>query len=41
MLMVFSDMIKNPVPGFSAGLVDDDDLYKWEVVIYGPPDTPL
>lgn len=35
------DMIKNPVPGFSAGLVDDEDIYKWEVVIYGPPDTPL
>ncbi|XP_025090086.1 probable ubiquitin-conjugating enzyme E2 7 [Pomacea canaliculata] len=25
--------------GFSAGLIDDDDVYKWEVVIYGPPDT--
>ena len=25
--------------GFSAGFIDDDDVYKWEVVIMGPPDT--
>ncbi|GFO43139.1 ubiquitin-conjugating enzyme e2 [Plakobranchus ocellatus] len=25
--------------GFSAGLIDDDDLFKWEVAIYGPPET--
>uniref|UniRef100_A0A669ERA0 Ubiquitin-conjugating enzyme E2G 1b (UBC7 homolog, yeast) n=1 Tax=Oreochromis niloticus TaxID=8128 RepID=A0A669ERA0_ORENI len=30
---------KNPVEGFSAGLIDDDDIYKWEVVIIGPQDT--
>jgi ubiquitin-conjugating enzyme E2 G1 len=39
MYVNISDMLKNPIPGFSAGLVDDDDIYKWEVVIYGPPDT--
>jgi hypothetical protein len=22
---------KNPVDGFSAGLVDDDNVYEWEV----------
>lgn len=27
--------------GFSAGLVDDEDIYRWEVVVYGPPDTVL
>lgn len=25
--------------GFSAGLIDDDNLFKWEVTIFGPPDT--
>jgi ubiquitin-conjugating enzyme E2 G1 len=25
--------------GFSAGLVDDNDIFKWEVLIIGPPDT--
>ena len=33
------ELQKNPVEGFSAGLVDDDDIYKWEVLIIGPPDT--
>ena len=34
-----SDLRKNPVAGFSAGLIDDSDIYKWEVLIIGPPDT--
>ncbi|MRA94286.1 hypothetical protein GH868_30680, partial [Bacillus thuringiensis] len=25
--------------GFSAGLIDDEDIYRWEVLIIGPPDT--
>lgn len=33
------ELNKNPVEGFSAGFIDDDDVYKWEVVIMGPPDT--
>lgn len=33
------DLNKNPVEGFSAGLVNDDDVFKWEVMIMGPPDT--
>ena len=33
------ELQKNPVEGFSAGLVDDEDIYKWEVLIIGPPDT--
>lgn len=37
----FSELNKNPVEGFSAGLIDDDDIYKWEVVIIGPQDTLL
>ncbi|XP_072311378.1 ubiquitin-conjugating enzyme E2G 1b [Eucyclogobius newberryi] len=34
-----AELNKNPVEGFSAGLVDDEDIYKWEVLIYGPQDT--
>ncbi|KAL1915976.1 uncharacterized protein VTP21DRAFT_6364 [Calcarisporiella thermophila] len=34
------DLKKNPVEGFSAGLVDDNDVFEWEVMIIGPPDTP-
>ncbi|KAF8507684.1 ubiquitin-conjugating enzyme [Hysterangium stoloniferum] len=33
------DLIKHPVEGFSAGLVDDNNLLEWEVMIIGPPDT--
>lgn len=36
-----SELNKNPVEGFSAGLIDDVDIYKWEVVIIGPQDTLL
>jgi hypothetical protein len=25
------ELNKNPVNGFSAGLIDDNDIYKWEV----------
>uniref|UniRef100_A0A8C7I685 Ubiquitin-conjugating enzyme E2 G1 n=1 Tax=Oncorhynchus kisutch TaxID=8019 RepID=A0A8C7I685_ONCKI len=35
----FPELNKNPVEGFSAGLIDDNDLYRWEVLIIGPPDT--
>jgi len=34
------ELTKNPVEGFSAGLVDDSNPFKWEVMIMGPPDTP-
>ncbi|KAK2174568.1 hypothetical protein NP493_794g01024 [Ridgeia piscesae] len=34
-----ADLNKNPVEGFSAGLIDDEDIYRWEVLIIGPPDT--
>uniref|UniRef100_A0A671G5U3 UBC core domain-containing protein n=1 Tax=Rhinolophus ferrumequinum TaxID=59479 RepID=A0A671G5U3_RHIFE len=30
------ELTKNPV---DAGLVNDNDLYRWEVLIIGPPDT--
>ncbi|KAG7303443.1 ubiquitin-conjugating enzyme E2 G1 [Plutella xylostella] len=34
-----AELNKNPVEGFSAGLIDDNDIYRWEVLIIGPPDT--
>lgn len=34
-----SELQKKPVEGFSAGLIDDEDIYEWEVMIIGPPDT--
>ncbi|EIW56668.1 ubiquitin-conjugating enzyme [Trametes versicolor FP-101664 SS1] len=34
-----TELTKHPVEGFSAGLVDDNNLYEWEVMIIGPPDT--
>ncbi|KAL3579182.1 hypothetical protein D5086_020686 [Populus alba] len=33
------DLCKNPVDGFSAGLVDETDMFEWSVSIIGPPDT--
>ncbi|KAK3751789.1 hypothetical protein QZH41_013259 [Actinostola sp. cb2023] len=33
------ELSKDPSDSFSAGLIDDDDLYKWEVLIVGPQDT--
>ena len=26
-----SELNKHPVEGFSAGLIDDDDIFRWEV----------
>lgn len=36
---LYLELNKHPVEGFSAGLIDDNDLYRWEVLIIGPPDT--
>ncbi|KAL5697789.1 E2 ubiquitin-conjugating enzyme [Ranunculus cassubicifolius] len=33
------ELTKHPVDGFSAGLLDDNDIFKWGVTIIGPPDT--
>ncbi|ORZ25234.1 ubiquitin-conjugating enzyme/RWD-like protein [Absidia repens] len=32
------DLQKNPVDGFSAGLVDDN-IYQWEIMVIGSPET--
>jgi len=33
------ELTKHPVEGFSAGLVDDANIFEWQVLIVGPPDT--
>jgi len=33
------DLKKSPVEGFSAGLVDESNVFEWEIIIIGPPDT--
>ncbi|KAH8852073.1 Ubiquitin-conjugating enzyme E2 G1 isoform 2 [Schistosoma japonicum] len=33
------ELSKSATEGFSAGLVDDDNIFKWQVLIMGPPDT--
>jgi len=34
------ELNKNPVEGFSAGIIEESDIYKWVVMVIGPPDTP-
>jgi len=33
------DLSKNPVEGISAGLVDESNIFEWQVCIVGPTDT--
>ncbi|MCL7030020.1 hypothetical protein MKW94_014503 [Papaver nudicaule] len=34
------DLMKNPVDGFFAGLVNDDNIFEWSITILGPAGTP-
>ncbi len=34
----YKSLLRNPVDGISAGLVDDD-IFRWELMIMGPSDT--
>jgi ubiquitin-conjugating enzyme E2 G1 len=31
----YIELQKNPVDGFSAGLVDDENILEWQIVIMG------
>jgi len=33
------ELTKHPVEGFSAGLVDDNNLLEWEILVIGPEET--
>ncbi|MCL7029009.1 hypothetical protein MKW94_014502 [Papaver nudicaule] len=35
-----TDLMRNPVDWFSAGLVWEDNIFEWILLILGPPDTP-
>ena len=35
------DINKSPELGFSAGLIDENDIYKWSAIFQGPEDTIL
>lgn len=41
LLNQFKDLAKNPVDGFSVGLIDDSNIYEWKVLIEGTPGTPF
>jgi|TARA_B110000977_G_scaffold185748_1_gene250900 hypothetical protein len=33
------ELSRNPIEGFSAGLVDDTNVFEWQITVMGPPDT--
>lgn len=33
------ELQKNPVEGISVGLVDDSNLFEWQIMLVGPPET--
>ena len=35
----FKNMEEDPVEGFKVKLVNDENLFEWEVAIFGPPST--
>lgn len=40
LLRQLRDLNKNPDSGFSAGLVNEENAFEWQVILTGPPDTP-
>ncbi|XP_010633280.1 ubiquitin-conjugating enzyme E2 R1 isoform X2 [Fukomys damarensis] len=39
LLLELKGLQEEPVEGFRVALVDEGDLYNWEVAIFGPPNT--
>lgn len=37
--MEYKSVIEEPVEGFRVRLTNDENLFDWEVAIFGPPDT--
>jgi ubiquitin-conjugating enzyme E2 G1 len=35
----FRELSRNPPDGISVGLDDEDNIFKWDMMIIGPPDT--
>ena len=38
-MMELKSLQEQPVEGFRITLVEESDLYNWEVAIFGPPNT--
>lgn len=39
LMMELKSLQEQPVEGFRITLVEESDLYNWEVAIFGPPNT--
>lgn len=39
LMLEMKSLQDEPVEGFKITLVDESDLYIWEVAIFGPPNT--
>lgn len=39
LMLELKSLQEEPVEGFRVTLVDEGDLYNWEVAIFGPPNT--
>uniref|UniRef100_A0A8C9R2Q5 Cell division cycle 34 homolog (S. cerevisiae) a n=1 Tax=Scleropages formosus TaxID=113540 RepID=A0A8C9R2Q5_SCLFO len=39
LMLEMKSLQEEPVEGFKITLVDESDLYNWEVAIFGPPNT--
>lgn len=39
LMLELKSLQEEPVEGFKITLVDEADLYNWEVAIFGPPNT--
>ncbi|MGH0168419.1 UNVERIFIED_CONTAM: hypothetical protein FKN15_054855 [Acipenser sinensis] len=39
LMLEMRNLQEEPVEGFRITLVDEADLYNWEVAIFGPPNT--
>lgn len=35
----YKSLQEEPVEGFRVKLLNDDNLFEWEVAIFGPPET--
>lgn len=39
LMLELKSLQEEPVEGFRITLVEESDLYNWEVAIFGPPNT--
>lgn len=39
LMLEMKSLQEEPVEGFKITLVDEADMYNWEVAIFGPPNT--